>query len=188
MRVLNPGAGNPLIALTYTSFAEVTAPTDVAGHAATTTWYVPFGATTPGFQMPRTGSATYTGIVVGRGYDGVAGHEADLSGSSRLAVNFGTGANTVDMTLTSTDRTNAAARALGTFTYAGTVGGACPGGCGLPSFLATANASTYRGNLNGLFFGANAAEFGASFNLNIDGASSAQNSSFAGVAVGRKDP
>ncbi|MBB3957712.1 beta strand repeat-containing protein [Novosphingobium sediminicola] len=184
-RVLNPGAGNPLIALTYTSFAEITAATGTMQNPAT--WYVPFGAPTPDFQMPRSGSASYAGVVVGRGDGPGATNASNLSGTSTLAVNFTTSAATMNMALTATNRTTGAIQAIGTITYAGSIGNSCPS-CSqntLSGYPTTAGTS---GTLTGMFYGANAAEFGGAFNLNLNNAAAGQASSFAGAVVARKAP
>lgn len=184
-RVLNPGAGNPLIALTYTSFAEITAVTGATQNP--TTWYVPFGAPTPDFQMPRSGSAGYAGVVVGRGDGPGATNASNLSGTSTLAVNFATATATMNMALTATNRTTGAVQNIGIITYAGSIGNSCPS-CSqniLSGYPTTAGTS---GSLTGMFYGANAAEFGGAFNLYLNNAATGQASSFAGVVVAKKGP
>lgn len=185
-RLYRTGSGNPEIALTYTSFAQITQTTTVLGDTVTSTRYVPFGGLTPLFQMPRTGTATYSGVVYGEGKDTQFANSALLSGSSQLTANFATGATSLSMDLVSTDSVSGASRALGSFAYSG-----APSCCG-PSnriSLVSDHRDGVSGNVIGQFNGPNAAEFGAAFILNIPGntGNSSDSSAFAGVTVGKRD-
>jgi len=185
MRVLNVGAGNPLIALTYTSFAEISSTSGPLKDP--TTWYVPFGLPTPASQIPQTGSATYSGVVVGRG-DGPGGASAaNLSGTSTLALNFATFAATMNMALTATNRATGAVQSIGTVNWTGSMGNASPSSSQntLAAYPTTPGAS---GSLVGMLYGANAAEFGGAFNLQISNAGAGQASSFSGAVVAKKGP
>ncbi|NCU11582.1 MAG: transferrin-binding protein-like solute binding protein, partial [Sphingomonadaceae bacterium] len=179
------GTGNPAIALTYTSFAEITKPVTYAGRASTGTYYIPFGGVTPTFQVPTTGSATYSGVVYGKGGGGTFSDGTNLSGTSTFNVNFGTGSASIIMALIATDGANPAVN-LGNLTYSGTFGAGCPG-CG-PANRYYLNLSDPNaiGILHGFFFGPNAAEYGAVFNINY--LSGANNGAvFNGVTVGKKN-
>ncbi len=184
-RVLNTSASNPLIALTYTSFAEITSTTGMTLNP--TTWYVPFGAPTLDFQMPRSGSANYTGIVVGRGDGPGATNASDLSGTSNLAVNFSTFAATMNMALVATSRSTGAVQNIGNVTYTGSIGSACPS-CSQNSLSGYATTAGTSGSLTGMFYGANAAEFGGAFALYLNNATAGQASAFSGVVVAKKTP
>lgn len=184
-RILNPGASNPLIALTYTSFAEITSTTGATLSPAIS--YVPFGAPTPDFQMPRSGSANYVGVVVGRGDGPGATNASNLSGTSNLAVNFTTSAATLNMALTATNRTSGAIQTIGNVTYTGSIGEACAS-CSLNALSGYTTTAGTSGSLTGMFYGANAAEFGGAFGLYLNNATAGQASSFAGAIVAKKTP
>jgi hypothetical protein len=187
-RILNPGSDNPAIALTYTSFAEVTKPTTYGTYPSTTTYYVPFGGETLSYQMPLSGKATYSGVVYGQGWDGVTASESKVSGASKFSVDFGTGAANMVLSLNATSNSTNATRSVGDFNY---LGGGCNGPCGSNQIgLGDNDPGLFNSLVTGKFFGPNAAEFGATFFLNIsatDGHAEHQ-SSFTGVTVGKKDP
>ncbi|NLR37828.1 transferrin-binding protein-like solute binding protein [Novosphingobium sp. ERW19] len=187
-RVFKVGSGNPSIALTYTSFAEVVRTDTVDGRQVATHYYVPFGGLTPSFQIPRTGSASYSGVVYGYGRNGATQREASLSGTSTFTADFAAGTGSAVLALTATDVGNNATSSLGNFTYSGSLAGNCPG-CGV------GNTFTLRGTgtdvlstsfLNGMFFGANAAEWGGSFLLQLNPLGG-QQSIYSGVTVGKKN-
>lgn len=182
-RVLKIGASNPLITLSYTSFAQITETATVNGRQITSTHFVPFGGQTPGFQMPKTGTATYSGIALGTGYDGVLKGNANLSGTSVLNVNFGTSEVGMNLSLMSTKIDGGQARDLGTISYSGEIRNSSD------FFLSIPTSPYYFSYVEGKFFGANAAEFGAGFSININPEQGTfdHTSNFAGVAVGKKD-
>jgi hypothetical protein len=187
-QVFRPGAGNPQIALTYTSFAKVTMTEQGLGSGQTANRYVVFGGETPGYAMPTSGTATYDGVVYGQGSYGRQSSDAALSGSSALMADFAKGTLTLNMNLTATDRASGTAYALGNFAFGGTIG--CQG-CDRSSFLFQANGpagNDYSGFGNGQFDGPHADEFGATFTLNIDPntGQAVDISRFAGVTVGKK--
>lgn len=190
-RIFKSGAANPQIALTYTSFADITRTTSRINSQTDSNHFIAFGGQTPNFQMPRTGTASYSGVVYGRGSDGSFARDALLSGTSKLDTNFGTGLYSMVLSLISTDKSSGASRTMGDFTYAGTAGSNCPGSCPTNAFLLTATgANLFNSFMNGKFFGPSAAEFGANFQLNIGvpGGGPSENSSFAGITVGKKGP
>jgi hypothetical protein len=187
-RIYRPGTGNPEIALTYTSFAQFDESGTVDGRTVDASHYVAFGARTPQFQVPTTGTATYSGVVYGRGKDGRFSSDAVLSGSSMLTANFGTGGITMSMDLTSTDRSSGASRALGTAMFS-TQNVVCSG-CGSPTFsLFATQPGQFTGSATGQFNGPNAAEFAANFLLQISSTTgqAGDSSSFVGVTLGKKD-
>jgi hypothetical protein len=190
-RVFKFGSGNPAVALTYASFAEVVRTDTVDGRQVTTHYYVPFGGLTPSFQIPRTGSASYSGVVYGYGRNGATQREASLSGTSTFTADFGAGTGSAVLSLTATDVTDNAQSNLGSFTYSGSLAGVCPG-CGVGNTFSLRGIGTNVGSnsfLNGMFFGANAAEWGGSFLLYLDSPNgqSATASTYAGVTVGKKN-
>jgi hypothetical protein len=185
MRVLNVGAANPLIALTYTSFAEITGTSGALN--TPTAWYVPFGSPTPASQIPHTGSATYNGVVVGRGAGASVAAAADLSGTSTMALNFATFAATMNMALTATNRATGAVQAIGAVNWTGSMGNSSPSSSQnrLAAYTSTPGTS---GSLVGMLYGTNAAEFGGAFNLQISNVGADQASSFSGAVVAKKAP
>lgn len=190
-RVFKPGSGNPALALTYASFAEVVRTDTVDGREVSTRYYVPFGGLTPSFQIPRTGSASYSGVVYGYGRNGATQNEASLSGTSTFTADFGAGTGSAVLALTATDVTSNAASNLGSFTYSGSLAGVCPG-CGVGNSFTLRGIGTNVSStsfLNGLFFGVNAAEWGGAFTLNLDSPNgqSATASTFSGVTLGKKN-
>nr|WP_246465531.1 transferrin-binding protein-like solute binding protein [Novosphingobium jiangmenense] len=187
-RVFKFGSGNPSIALTYASFAEVVRTDTVDGRQVTTHYYVPFGGLTPSFQIPRTGSATYSGVVYGYGRNGATQREASLSGTSTFTADFAAGTGSAVLALTATDVSNNAASSLGSFTYSGSLAGNCPG-CGVGNTFSLRGSGTdvlSTSFLNGMFFGANAAEWGGSFLLQLSPLGG-QQSIYTGVTVGKKN-
>jgi hypothetical protein len=195
-RIYKFGPGNPDLVLTYTSFAEITAPAAMPGQTAqTTTYYVPFGGLTPQFQIPTSGTAVYNGIVFGRGGGGVGSGnwpDSQLSGTSQFTVNFGTGASTMALDLFGTDKNNIR-QGFGTFNFTGSISGQCPG-CGITNRWAIfANSATnptvgsWSGSMRGFFAGKDAAEIAASFGLAFKPPGELNEISYAGVTVGKKN-
>ncbi|MGE8134575.1 transferrin-binding protein-like solute binding protein [Novosphingobium subterraneum] len=188
-RVFKFGSGNPAIALTYSSFAQITRTNVVDGRETSAVYFVPFGGQTPSFQIPRTGTATYTGVVYGYGYNGATRRDASLSGTSSFSVNFETARGNVSMALTATDVANNARSDLGTFTYGGPLDGSCPG-CGVSNgFNLSGSNPGVSGRMDGVFFGPNAAEWAGAFTLSItpNTGQQADISSFAGITLGKKN-
>lgn len=99
-----------------------------------------FGTETPSGSMPRTGLATYQGIVDGVGFDSAAARQQRLLGSTgSLTADFATGNVSMSLSLRAPDFT-------GALSGSGTIGAGATG-----SFL-------------GGFYGPNAAEAGYMFN------------------------
>lgn len=191
-RVFKFDGTNPAITLSYTSFATLTETVDNRGRQSTVQHYIPFGGQTPAFQIPRTGTGQYSGVVFGSGYNGATFRDATLSGTSAFAVDFGTGTASMVLALTATDVMTGAASALGNVTFGGNLGGFCPGGCPTNAFALSVNPATggaSTGSLNGFFYGPNAAEFGAAFKFDINSTNgqAASSSTFAGVTVGKRN-
>jgi hypothetical protein len=140
---------------------------------------------TPTFQMPTTGSATYSGVVYGKGGGGPFNDGTDLTGTSTFNVNFGTGSANIVMALMAWDGANPGV-SLGNLTYNGTFGAGCPG-CG-PANRYYLNLSDPNaiGILHGFFYGPNAAEYGAVFDVRyLNGTNNG--AVFNGVTVGKKN-
>lgn len=193
-RIFRFDGTNPAITLSYTSFATLTETVQdpLAQRERTVQHFIPFGGQTPAFQMPRTGTANYSGVVFGAGYNGATQRDATLSGTSAFAVNFGAGTASMVLALSATDVLNGATSSLGNVTFGGNLGGFCPGGCPTNAFLLTVapgSGFASNGSMNGFFYGPNAAEFGAAFKFDVPSPNgqSSSSSTFAGVTVGKRD-
>jgi hypothetical protein len=180
-RTLNLGAGNPLIALSYVSYgswSRSVKPRD--GYVqATTTVYAVYGDFTDPLKMPRTGTATYSGIL-----DGTftrANREADvygLSGSASFRADFGTGR--MGVVLNPIGTRGSSTINFGSISLTGTINGA--------NFSAWNNyTSPYMTNVNGAFFGPAAEEVGAAFSITGLTGRAPTPGSGTGVIVGKKD-
>jgi hypothetical protein len=183
-RSFNVGTGNPRIVLTYTSFAEIVEDVTQAGVATNGHHYIAFGAQTQPFEVPITGSATYSGVVYGSGHFGLVANEASLSGTSKFSVDFATNAASMLLDLTATSTAGGAAQDLADLTFSGTLG------AGDRSTFALTTPAANNGSMNGQFNGPNAAEFAASFKFDLPATvtgNAASASTFAGVTVGKKD-
>jgi len=147
------------------------------------------GAVPPSFQIPTTGNASYSGIVYGAGRHGNIIADAQLTGTSKFNINFATGVSSLVMSLIASNQAGTVTSNLGNFTYASSGAPPCPGACPNQISLSLAPGSGGNGFLNGYFFGPNAAEYGATFILNLNSSTgqSGDSSTFAGVTLGRKD-
>lgn len=85
-RLLNLGAGNPLIQLTYVQYGEWVRTSTSNGTTATNDTYLVFGSKTPGASVPRVGSATYSTIYDGSFIDKNGDHV--LSGNGSMTANW----------------------------------------------------------------------------------------------------
>ncbi|WP_310533284.1 hypothetical protein [Novosphingobium sp.] len=191
-RIFKVGSGNPALALTYTSFAEVTKPVTSNGQNYTATYYVPFGGLTPSYQMPTSGTAAYNGVVYGKGGGANFGTSSSMSGTSLFNVNFGTGQGSLALTVSAMDAANVL-QSIGTFTYAGQLSSFCGATCTpsnrwyLPVSTTTLTNTSWTGVTNGSFFGLNAAEYGASFYMRFTPNGQSSSADFSGVSVGKKN-
>jgi C-lobe and N-lobe beta barrels of Tf-binding protein B len=192
-KIFKPGTTNPTLALTYTSFADITTTgVDFGGRATTYTYALPFGIQTPLIQMPRAGTAVYSGIAYGFGQvDQVGSRVATIDGTSRFDVDFGLGTVSTLLTLNARNPATSATASLGQFLFSGTMGGGVPGGgVGSNSFVGRNGNTNFQGALNGLFFGANAAEIGIAFSIDkqdllVPGSPKIQ---IEGAAIGKRGP
>jgi hypothetical protein len=172
--LFNPGSGNPRIALTYTSFADITVRNGATG-LPTRTWSV-FGIATPASQIPRTGTGTYSGIVFGHGDNG--GTTLDVDGTAELSVNFGPSTFRSLLTVFTRPAGSGAFSPLGTLEYTGFVSGSALSG--------NITDSGAQGGLQGQLYGRDAAEFGLLFNYSKFVPGSGR-TSIVGGAVGKRN-
>ena len=145
------------IELTYASFMRVLGTrTDTTGKVmAEGVDYIGFGISTPADQLPRSGSATYSGRLFGDIHNDTK-LIASLIGTSDLSVNFGTGTLTAALFPLRVEA-GGASSALGRYDFSGSIdayasafSGAWSGG---------------KGTLIGRFYGDSAQEYGAVFNI-----------------------
>lgn len=164
------------IQFTYLTFGSVMAGIDRPDHGEITFFVA--GSQTPDSQMPRSGSATYTGIADGLWIDGSTVRR--LYGSSAtLTADFGSGQVTSTLNLAGRSDPFGAFTAgqlttLGVFNGTGAISGRTFDG----SYAPTAG---YSGPFTGTFFGPAAEEYGLSFRLN-----GGVDQSVIGVAAGKK--
>jgi hypothetical protein len=180
-RLYNPGAGNPTMVLTYTSFIDVTSNVlDAQGQPTgeRQRLYLPFGVVTAAAALPRAGSATYNGVAFGSGSTSST-RNIEFTGTSTLKANFGDGSFTAALNLTATGN----AQAFAPFNFQGQIATNGFFGNGVVSPLAGQVGNA--GRFDGRFFGPNADEFGAAFDIIRDDANG--RTFITGVTVGRKD-
>ncbi|WP_394652612.1 transferrin-binding protein-like solute binding protein [uncultured Sphingomonas sp.] len=171
VKLFNANAANPRLALSYTSFAEISKTRQFGSSTLTSLDYVVFGVVPPRAQTPRTGSASYTGIAYGYGEGGSGTYSLD--GTAALSADFAAGNFTSQLTLNARNTTTGAVAALAPIGYAGSI----------------YNGSTLTGSTGefvGNFYGPNAAEFGAAFSRRVTDATIGI-VSLRGVAVGKKN-
>lgn len=122
-----PGPANPELALTYASFVKLEMVYPVAaGRDRAFEAYFPYGVETPASQMPRLGTASYAGRLVG-----VAGSQHDftpnwsgprpvdlfdLTGTAAFTADFGMRSLTATLNPVGTNRTTGATRDFGSLT------------------------------------------------------------------------
>jgi hypothetical protein len=176
------GSGRQL-QLSYSSFASVTLKrSDGRGGTLTNRYFVPFGSATSSAQMPRSGSASYSGLAFGKGYVSGIGPLANISGTIRSSVDFGTFNMETLVNLLATDPNGIATnRQLGEYLMKSFVSGNAFSGGRLHT--------DYSYMINGNFYGPDAAELGGIFTLSKDGPLGQIRGDFdiSGGFVGKKD-
>lgn len=175
------------ITLSYSGFGNWTASKPPFAASDGVSYPFIFGTLTPAASIPRTGSASYAGFVVGTGLGpSPADDHYELSGPSSLAFNFGAGTYTGSMNPTATAFVpigTPSPISLGSFGFAGTV---------------TAQKSQFSGDIQfggqsvgalvGNFFGPAADEVGATFRFQGGTANGLPGAStFVGTLAGRKN-
>ncbi len=187
--IYNTGAANPELQLTYASFADVaTTQHDANGNPTITTHeYIPFGVGTPQNQLPRTGTATYSGYMYGSGITSGSGIQnlpqdpASVSGSVSM-VFAPASASPISITFnpTAVDLTTGSAIALSTGV---TVLGTINTNSASASFSATGNSPT--GGVNtvyGTFYGPSADETAGIWSMRLENRTSPQTGFYISAA------
>ena len=179
--LLNNASDNPLIDLTYTKMGYW----QISNSFETRRDYVAFGFKTDAAQVPSTGSASYSGIVLGAATSqGADDLYYDLGGTTQVTVNFSDGMWGSLLTLIGIDRATGAERDLGSYSSSD---GLISGNELSASDLLNGTAETV-GSIFGYLFGGNAEEVGGGFSVTTaDPAMSDQTLDAAGVFVGKRD-
>lgn len=163
LTMLNPGAANPLIALTYASYGHWRKTTPGAAWNGDTgqsdTWFV-YGIKTSAAQMPRTGSASYMTVLDGTFADKTALYA--VSGTGSILADFGAGSLGFSATALGTPESGPLLD-FGTITGTGSIK------TNSASFSAKGSAGGYKMDMSGYFFGPAAEEVGAVFRLSGNG-------------------
>ena len=181
MRLLNFEGVNPVIDLTYVTFAEVSQSRDkFDGTPLTDRHWTVFGAHTPSDLMPRSGSASYSGIVRGAGYVQNFSTNADIEGTFDMAVDFGAFQTSGEFAFIAIDPDGVLADLdLGSVNFEGGINNAQFDGS-YPEF----DQQFY---LDGWFFGPKADEVGGNWVMRRDDGADRPGVDLVGVFVGKKE-
>lgn len=159
LTLLNPGATNPTIQLSYASFGhwrKVTPGGGNFGDTAQGDTYFVYGFKTPKDNMPTTGTATYSTLLDGTYTD--PNRNYDIDGTGTVTANFANSSLAFSASATGTP-TSGSPLNFGTIAGNGTITSKSS------SFTASGSNGTYGLNMAGYFFGPSAAELGAVFQL-----------------------
>jgi hypothetical protein len=176
--LFNPGASNPSLALTYTSYGAWQTLDDGSSLGVKTSFFA-FGTRTSSAELPRTGSASYTTIIDGQ-YADSSGVYA-LGGSSNFSADFGAATVAVNLNPVGTNVLNSSLKNFGTFSGSGTIDTASA-----RFNTNTMNSGDFSMSVRGYFYGPGAAEIGGTFSLTGFSAG-AVNGVGAGAIVGKKN-
>lgn len=150
-RLLNKGAGNPAIQLSYVQYGEWKRTSTADGTTSTNDTYLVFGSKTPAASVPRTGSASYTTMFDGTFVDKNGGHALD--GTGTLTANFSSAS------IGYTANINGVPSGALAFAGSGSINFRSAG------FSANGAAGGYSFNMNGNFYGPAYQEVGGLFHL-----------------------
>jgi len=163
-KILNQSATNPVIALTYVTYAKWTpVPQDPI---VLNDNYVVFGAITPASAVPRSGSATYNFILDGTWQQAgsPSGKTYSLAGNGQLVANFASATMGLSVTPVATNITNGSKIQFGTLTGAGFID-ASSSSWNATSRTRAADGTKTLFSSSGNFFGPKAQEIGGAFTL-----------------------
>ncbi|HJQ18067.1 MAG TPA: hypothetical protein VJ859_13840 [Allosphingosinicella sp.] len=173
-RLLNPGAANPVVQLTYASYGawhQTTPGAGFQGAAKTSDTYFVYGIKTAAADMPHSGTGTYATVIDGTFVNKSGPYT--LSGSGGFLADFLAGTITFTASPVGTPASGPAI-VFGPISGGGTIAFANSG------FSANGSNGSYGMNLAGYFFGPAAAEIGAVFRLTGGGGSG------NGVMIGKQ--
>jgi len=178
-RIFNSGPTNPVIQLSYVSFAELTQQPVYNSTSYPVDHFQVFGIETAASAVPTVGSASYSGVVYGRGNVYALGTgDVSIGGTGQLSANFASGTWSSTLNLNATPVSGGTTTNIGNISYSGPIQGAL--------IYSTSNPGT--GQMFGKFYGPTANEVGAawSFNGTINGSTTTYSVVGAGVFVGKK--
>lgn len=171
-KLLNPGAGNTLIALDHVRYAKWTravAPLTGFSTAQKSDWML-FGDRTAAAAIPRTGSATYSAIIDGDYHDSAGDYV--LSGTAGLTADFASSSLSMFINPVATHTATGNVLTFGARYGSGAIDYT------LGQFTGSDSAANYTFSYIGNFYGAGAEEVGGTFNL-------ANNYYFGGIGTGQ---
>jgi hypothetical protein len=160
------------------SFADLSPTWNEPNYKGTKRYFMLFGNQTPTNVMPRTGTASYSGVVAGAGQSNSQA-SLEISGTSKFTADFA--AESLDALLTLYAKPTGASSSpalLGTFDYVASTGNNVIWG-GLSS-----SDSSLSGQMSGHFYGPNAEEIGVGWTLDQ---ASGDMLEAGGVAVGKRN-
>lgn len=162
--LFNPGANNPQLALTYTSYGAWQTIVENGATVDFAQQFFVYGIRQPANQ-PSTGSASYATRV--DGFWTTSGGLFSLAGTSGFTANFANMTVATSLNLTGTNVLNGATRTLGAFNGTGTI--AAMGGGFSGTFAHQGGGDQggviYNGGFAGSFFGPQGQEMGYTFRL-----------------------
>ena len=162
-RRLNQSPSNTLIALTYVDYGQWRRTSTASGTTSVNDTYLVWGSRTPGANVPRTGSASYSTIVDGTFVNKDGAYA--VGGSGNLTANFGTASIAYSETATGTKEVGSGTIAFGTMTGTGTIAY----GPAMFSGTGTADAQGYKMDVVGNFYGPAVQEVGGLFRITGNG-------------------
>lgn len=185
LKLLNQGAANPTIALTYVTYGKWT-PVPQAPVVLNDN-YVVFGAITPSSAVPRSGSASYNFILDGTWQQtgSPSGKTYSMSGSGRLTADFANAMMGLSVSPVATNLTNGSRITFGTLTGAGFID-ASTSSWNATSRTRAADGTKTLFSASGNFFGPQAQEIGGAFTLTRT-LGTAEIGAGAGAIVGKKN-
>jgi hypothetical protein len=185
LKLLNQGAANPVIALTYVTYGKWT-PVPQSPVVLNDN-YVVFGAITPASAVPRSGSATYNFILDGTWQlaGSPSGKIYSLAGSGRLTADFTNAMMRLSVTPVATNLSMGSKIQFGALTGAGFID-ASTSSWNATSRTRAADGTKTLFSAQGNFFGPQAQEIGGAFTLTRT-LGTAEIGAGAGAIVGKKN-
>ena len=157
LKLFNPGTGNDQLMLNYASAALFSLEySNAAMYAQEYRSIAYFSQKTPAASVPMSGTATYSGVILGEAYPSqtpALTSRYDLTGTFKIVIDFGARTYTGSLSITGTDPSGGVLD-LGTFSI---VQGSVPGS------IAAFDGKVQGGALIGALAGPNAEELGISF-------------------------
>ena len=181
-RIFNSGVNNPTLQLSYVSFADImqTGPNAFTQSTYPVDNFLTFGLTTTATSVPTTGSASYSGVVFGRGYyPALADGDVAIGGTGQMSVNFSAGTANTALTLNAKPAAGGTQQSIGTVNYNAWLSGA--------SITGNVSNANMVGSINGSLYGPKADEVGATFSLYMFSNNANGPAYLAGAFLGKKN-